>query len=79
MDPRLEDPGPADPEDPHQAHTLKIGDLGSAKRIQQGEKNTSYMCSRYYRAPELIFGCDEYNEKIDIWSAGCVIVEMMIG
>ena len=39
--------------------------------------SVSYICSRYYRAPELIFGSTFYNEKIDVWAAGCVIAEMI--
>lgn len=29
--------------------------------------NTPYIVSRYYRAPELILGCSDYTNKIDIW------------
>lgn len=39
----------------------------------------SYICSRYYRAPELIFGAIDYTTGIDIWSAGCVLAELLIG
>ena len=35
---------------------LKLCDFGSAKILIAGEPNVSYICSRYYRAPELIFG-----------------------
>lgn len=45
----------------------------------KGEPNISYICSRYYRAPELIFGATEYTTAIDIWSAGCVLAELMLG
>lgn len=34
--------------------------------------------SRYYRAPEVIMGAP-YNEKIDMWSAGCVLAEIFAG
>lgn len=44
-----------------------------------GEANISYICSRYYRAPELIFGATEYTTAIDIWSAGCVLAELLLG
>lgn len=44
----------------------------------RGEPNISYICSRYYRAPELIFGNTEYDCAIDIWSVGCVIAELML-
>jgi len=59
----------------------------------KGQTNVSYICSRFYRAPELIFGATEYTTDIgrsrisslmylfvpDIWSIGCVFAEMMIG
>jgi serine/threonine protein kinase len=45
----------------------------------KGEPNISYICSRYYRAPELIFGATEYTTAIDIWSMGCVMAELLLG
>ena len=33
----------------------------SAKMLVRGEPNVSYICSRYYRAPELIFGATDYT------------------
>ncbi len=33
----------------------------------------------YYRAPEIFFGDSYYNNKIDIWSIGCVFAELIIG
>ncbi|XP_020244297.1 shaggy-related protein kinase eta-like isoform X2 [Asparagus officinalis] len=63
---------------PH-THQLKICDFGSAKQLVPGEPNISYICSRYYRAPELIFGATEYTTAIDMWSAGCVLAELILG
>jgi glycogen synthase kinase 3 beta len=40
---------------------LKLCDFGSAKILVKGEPNVSYNCSRYYRAPELIFGATDYT------------------
>ena len=54
-------------------------DLGSAKKLSPSEPNIAYICSRYYRAPELIFGSRHYTTVIDIWSFGCVVAEMIIG
>lgn len=31
------------------------------------------------RAPELIFGAIDYTTKIDVWSAGCVLAELLLG
>ena len=60
-------------------HILKLCDFGSAKQLIAGEPNVSYICSRYYRAPELIFGNADYSCSIDVWSVGCVIAELMLG
>ncbi|KAG6387118.1 hypothetical protein SASPL_152303 [Salvia splendens] len=60
-------------------HQVKICDFGSAKVLVRGEANISYICSRFYRAPELIFGATEYTTSIDIWSAGCVLAELLLG
>lgn len=49
--------------DPETA-VLKLCDFGSAKQLHPGEPNVSYICSRYYRAPELIFGAINYTTKI---------------
>ncbi|XP_039629083.1 glycogen synthase kinase 3 alpha b [Polypterus senegalus] len=64
--------------DPETA-VLKLCDFGSAKQLVRGEPNVSYICSRYYRAPELIFGATDYTSNIDIWSAGCVLAELLLG
>ncbi|CAJ1354503.1 unnamed protein product [Effrenium voratum] len=41
--------------------------------------SVAYICSRYYRAPELIFGASNYTTAVDLWSAGCVLAEMLRG
>ena len=70
---------------------LKLCDFGSAKILVKGEPNVSYICSRYYRAPELIFGVTDYTTFIgmdlcfsfrlcvDISSTGCVMAELLTG
>jgi len=58
---------------------LKLCDFGSAKLLIPGELNVAYICSRYYRAPELIFGSSDYSTAIDIWSQGCVLAELLLG
>lgn len=40
---------------------------------------TGYVATRYYRAPEIMLTWRRYNEKVDIWSAGCIFAEMMTG
>lgn len=59
---------------------LVLGDFGSAKIIgTTGSKSTAYVCSRFYRAPELIIGSDRYGVESDMWSVGCVLAEMWTG
>ena len=36
----------------------------SAKYLVRGERNVAYICSRYYRAPELVFGATDYSASI---------------
>lgn len=64
---------------PQRNHRLMLCDFGSAKALVKGEPNVSYICSRYYRAPELIFGSTDYSTAIDIWSMGCVGAELLLG
>jgi serine/threonine protein kinase len=60
-------------------HEVKLCDFGSAKILKKGEPNVAYICSRYYRAPELVFEATEYSTSIDIWSLGCVMAELLLG
>jgi serine/threonine protein kinase len=62
-----------------QTAVLKLCDFGSAKVFVKGEPNVAYICSRYYRAPELIFGATNYTTSIDVWSAGTVMAELLLG
>ena len=50
---------------------LKLCDFGSAKILVENEPNVSYICSRYYRAPELIFGATNYTTKIGTSHGPC--------
>ena len=55
---------------------VKICDFGSSKFIEKDTKSTPYIVSRYYRAPELLLGQCDYNEKIDIFASGCIFAEL---
>jgi len=62
-----------------ETNVAKLCDFGSAKSLVKGEPNVAYICSRYYRAPELIFGATDYSTAIDVWSLGCVLAELFLG
>lgn len=58
---------------------LKIIDYGCAKFLNEGNRpHQSYIASRIYRAPELLLNSTSYDNKIDIWAAGCVISEILL-
>ena len=61
--------------------TLKcrLCDFGCSKVLVKGQPNVSYICSRYYRAPELMFGATEYSVNVDIWSVGTILMELLLG
>ncbi len=55
---------------------VKVIDFGSSCFIH--DHLSSYVQSRSYRAPEVILGC-RYDYKVDIWSLGCILAEMLTG
>lgn len=55
---------------------VKVIDLGSSCFIS--DHLSSYVQSRSYRAPEVILGLP-YDQKIDIWSFGCILAELLTG
>ena len=61
-----------------QTGVLKLCDFGSSKVLVAGGRSAPYMCSRYYRAPEMLLGSERYTDKVDVWSAGCVLAEMFL-
>uniref|UniRef100_A0AAY4BW04 mitogen-activated protein kinase n=1 Tax=Denticeps clupeoides TaxID=299321 RepID=A0AAY4BW04_9TELE len=56
---------------------LKILDFGLARHTES--EMTGYVVTRWYRAPEVIFNWMHYSQKVDMWSAGCILAEMMTG
>eukprot|EP00466_Bigelowiella_natans_P014373 jgi/Bigna1/92105/estExt_fgenesh1_pm.C_30009 len=54
---------------------LKICDFGLSRGVDANIEVTDYVVTRWYRAPEIMV-CDSYDEKIDIWSAGCILAEL---
>lgn len=57
---------------------LKLCDFGQARDYQPDAGELSYqVCTRWYRAPELLYGSTSYNTDVDIWSLGCVLAEML--
>ncbi|KAJ8452519.1 hypothetical protein Cgig2_000108 [Carnegiea gigantea] len=63
------------------AGLLKIADFGLASFFDLNKKHpmTSRVVTLWYRAPELLLGATDYGVGIDLWSAGCILAELLAG
>ncbi|KAK4227645.1 hypothetical protein QBC38DRAFT_526475 [Podospora fimiseda] len=63
--------------------TCKISDFGISKKtdnIYGNDKTNSMQGSVFWMAPEVVMSQKEgYSAKVDIWSLGCVVLEMFCG
>ena len=57
---------------------VKLGDVGSAKIVNNTQKATSFVGTGCWMAPEVIKGTS-YDCFADIWSLGCTVFEMLTG
>lgn len=62
---------------------LMIGDFGHSMVLDpeysHGSSVTVSDTSLWYKAPELILETGQYSTASDIWAAGCVLAEMLLG
>lgn len=57
---------------------LKIIDFGLSRRvIQYGEPMTPHRMTCWYQPPEILFEAPKYGFEVDLWSAGCVLAELL--
>ncbi|XP_039144249.1 mitogen-activated protein kinase 5-like [Dioscorea cayenensis subsp. rotundata] len=56
---------------------LKICDFGLARPTSESDVMTEYVVTRWYRAPELLLNSTDYTAAIDVWSVGCIFMELM--
>jgi len=56
---------------------VKLADLGSCKGTSAQHPYTEYISTRWYRSPECLMTDGYYDEKMDIWGAGCVMFEIL--
>jgi len=59
--------------------TVKLCDLGDATWVTSGEPRTSYVATRWYRAPELLCRQRQYGAAIDVWALGTIAFELLSG
>jgi len=59
---------------------LKLCDFGFARALARpGSKNTDYVATRWYRAPELLVGDVDYGRAVDVWASGSLFAEILAG
>ncbi|TGZ81283.1 kinase-like protein [Ascodesmis nigricans] len=58
------------------AYSVKIADFGLAREISAKMPYTSYVSTRWYRAPEVLLRAGQYNAPVDIWAMGAMAVEV---
>ncbi|KAL3835364.1 hypothetical protein ACJIZ3_010100 [Penstemon smallii] len=60
---------------------LKIADFGLASFFdpQHRKPMTSRVVTLWYRPPELLLGATFYGVGVDLWSAGCILAELLVG
>lgn len=54
--------------------SIKITDLNAEQ-----PKETDYVLTKWYRAPELLFAWKQSTERVDLWSLGCIMAEFLCG
>ncbi|XP_075223213.1 cyclin-dependent kinase 20-like isoform X2 [Lycorma delicatula] len=61
---------------------LRIADLGLGRVVWSGNASSDnrlyshQVATRWYRAPELLYGARRYNCAIDLWAVGCILAEL---
>ena len=62
------------------AGVVQLADFGLARlRGATGRCYTLDVCTRWYRAPELLCGMPRYGFAVDLWSFACIYVELALG
>jgi meiosis induction protein kinase IME2/SME1 len=57
-------------------YTIKIADFGLARETHSRLPYTTYVSTRWYRAPEVLLRAGEYSAPVDIWAIGAMAVEV---
>ncbi|XP_074787178.1 cyclin-dependent kinase 20-like [Athene noctua] len=57
---------------------LKLADFGLARVLAPPPRPYSHqVATRWYRAPELLYGARTYDEGVDLWAVGCIFGELL--
>lgn len=58
---------------------VKLADFGHARLEELSDRPlyTHAVATRWYRAPELLYGARSYSRGVDMWAVGCVFAELL--
>jgi len=58
---------------------VKLADFGHARPDSGGDRPqyTHAVATRWYRAPELLYGARSYGKAVDLWAVGCIFAELL--
>ncbi|KAJ5826260.1 hypothetical protein N7474_003398 [Penicillium riverlandense] len=57
-------------------YSVKIADFGLARETHSRQPYTTYVSTRWYRAPEVLLRAGEYSAPVDMWAIGAMAVEI---
>ncbi len=59
---------------------LKLADFGLARSFGSPSRDlTPGVVTLWYRSPEVLLGSQKYGTSSDLWSAGCIFAELLMG
>lgn len=62
------------------SYILKLADFGLARTYEMTLLTyTKEVMTLWYRAPEILLGERHYTPAADVWSVGCIVLEMIVG
>ncbi|GAB7348577.1 hypothetical protein MBLNU459_g6964t1 [Dothideomycetes sp. NU459] len=57
-------------------YSVKLADFGLARETHSMVPYTTYVSTRWYRAPEVLLRAGQYSAPVDIWALGAMAVEI---
>lgn len=58
---------------------LKLCDFGLSRTFSGPGNYSTRVITLWYRPPELLLGARYYDQRVDVWSAGCIFGELLAG
>jgi protein kinase len=56
---------------------VKVADFSMARGLENMSPLTSYVSTRWYRAPEVLLASPDYDQAVDIFATGCILAELL--